>query len=95
MNTYCAPQLRDGKNGLMASLAALTLLAGIGPLASAPADYPVKPVPFTAVHVQDSFWTPRFETNRLRTVWYDYQKLRGNRPNRQLRQSRQTHARQP
>ena len=37
-------------------------------------DYPVQPVPFTAVRVQDSFWTPRLETNRLTTVWYDFQK---------------------
>ena len=22
-------------------------------------DYPVKPVPFTAVHISDTFWAPR------------------------------------
>jgi uncharacterized protein len=27
-------------------------------------DYPIKPVPFTAVHVDDNFWAPRIETNR-------------------------------
>ncbi len=27
-------------------------------------DYPIKPVPFTAVHVDDKFWAPRIETNR-------------------------------
>jgi hypothetical protein len=37
-------------------------------------DYPVQPVPFTAVRVEDSFWTPRMETNRVKTVWYDFQK---------------------
>ena len=37
-------------------------------------DYPVQPVPFTAVHVTDGFWTPRMETNRTTTVWYDFQK---------------------
>ena len=37
-------------------------------------DYPFKPVPFTNVHVDDSFWTPRLETNRVTTVWYDFQK---------------------
>jgi DUF1680 family protein len=37
-------------------------------------DYAIKPVPFTAVRVQDSFWTPRMETNRVTTVWYDFQK---------------------
>lgn len=37
-------------------------------------DYPFKPVPFTSVQVEDSFWTPRLETNRLTTVWYDFKK---------------------
>jgi DUF1680 family protein len=37
-------------------------------------DYPVQPVPFTAVRVADSFWSPRLETNRVVTVWYDFQK---------------------
>ena len=27
-------------------------------------DYPIKPVPFTAVHLDDQFWAPRIETNR-------------------------------
>jgi DUF1680 family protein len=31
-------------------------------------DYPVQPVPFTAVHLQDDFWRPRLETNRLVTI---------------------------
>ena len=37
-------------------------------------DYPFQPVPFTAVKVEDSFWSPRMETNRLTTVWYDFKK---------------------
>jgi DUF1680 family protein len=37
-------------------------------------DYPIRPVPFTAVRVDDSFWSPRLETNRLTTVWYDFKK---------------------
>ena len=56
----------------------LTLLGLGAAMASAPAatgrDYPYTPVPFTAVHVADSFWSPRFETNRLTTVWYDFKK---------------------
>jgi len=32
------------------------------------ADYPVKPVPFTDVHVDDDFWFPRMETNRSVTI---------------------------
>lgn len=42
--------------------------------ASANKDYPIQPVPFTAVRVQDAFWTPRLETNRLTTIWYDFQR---------------------
>ncbi len=38
------------------------------------ADYPIQPVPFTAVRVTDSFWSRRMETNRVTTVWYDFQK---------------------
>ncbi len=37
-------------------------------------DYPIQPVPFTAVRVDDSFWSPRMETNRVTTVWYDFKK---------------------
>ncbi|HWW01652.1 MAG TPA: glycoside hydrolase family 127 protein [Candidatus Acidoferrum sp.] len=37
-------------------------------------DYPFQPVPFTAVKVEDSFWSPRMETNRITTVWYDFKK---------------------
>lgn len=53
----------------VALLAAVVLEA-----AAASKDYPFTPVPFTAVKVNDSFWSPRFETNRQRTVWYDFQK---------------------
>jgi uncharacterized protein len=37
-------------------------------------DYPVQPVPFTAVKFDDSFWAPRLETNRRVTIPYDFQK---------------------
>lgn len=37
-------------------------------------DYPIQPVPLNAVQVRDDFWTPRFETNRVVTVWYDFHK---------------------
>lgn len=36
--------------------------------ASPSRDYPVTPVPFTAVHLADSFWAPRIETNRAVTI---------------------------
>ena len=43
-------------------------------LAAPPKDYPIQPLPFTAVSVQDGFWRPRMETNRKVTVWYDFQR---------------------
>jgi uncharacterized protein len=36
-------------------------------------DYPVQPVPFTAVHLDDVFWTPRIETNRVVSVPFAFQ----------------------
>lgn len=38
------------------------------------ADYPIRPVPFTAVTVGNGFWSGRLETNRTVTVRYDFQK---------------------
>jgi DUF1680 family protein len=37
-------------------------------------DYPVKPVPFTAVHFNDGFWAPRIEINRTVTIPFAFQK---------------------
>jgi DUF1680 family protein len=37
-------------------------------------DYPVKPVPFTSVHVTDAFWAPRIEINRAVTIPFAFQK---------------------
>jgi len=37
-------------------------------------DYPVRPVPFTAVDVAEGFWRDRLETNRIVTVWYAFRK---------------------
>jgi uncharacterized protein len=34
----------------------------------------VKPVPFTAVHLKDSFWLPRIETNRTVTIPFAFRK---------------------
>ena len=31
-------------------------------------DYPIRPVPFTAVHLDDAFWAPKIETNRMVTI---------------------------
>src|SRR4051812_36700602 len=37
-------------------------------------DYPVQPVPFTAVRLNDVFWAPRIETNRTVTIPAAFQK---------------------
>jgi len=39
-----------------------------------PRDYPVRPVPFTAVHVDDQFWAPKIETNRKVTIPFAFGK---------------------
>lgn len=61
------------------------MLAGIGGLwaqtrlgRTAPAttarDYPVQPIPFTAVQMQDRFWRARIETNRIVTIPFAFRK---------------------
>src|SRR5580658_234553 len=37
-------------------------------------DYPFQPVPFTAVQLDDLFWAPRLETNRLVTIPFAFEK---------------------
>ena len=39
-------------------------------------DYPVKPVPFTAVHLTDHFWAPKIEVNRTVTIPFAFQRAR-------------------
>src|ERR1700677_5042947 len=39
-------------------------------------DYPFQPVSFTAVHLDDIFWAPRLETNRITTIPYAFEKCR-------------------
>jgi DUF1680 family protein len=56
--------------GLFFTGASLNLSAA----GSASHDYPVKPVPFTAVHLDDVFWAPRIETNRAVTIPYAFGK---------------------
>lgn len=36
--------------------------------------YPIRALPFTAVTIDDAFWSPRIETNRAVTVPYDFAK---------------------
>ena len=52
---------------------AMLVLTFIFLIAIAPADepfydYPVQPVPFTSVQVEDGFWRPRMETNRTASI---------------------------
>ena len=37
-------------------------------VASQKPDYPIKPVPFTAVHLRDVFWAPRIEINHTVSI---------------------------
>ncbi len=54
---------------VLAALAVASLQAG------EPArDYPFKPVPFTSVQLDDLFWAPRLETNRLVTIPFAFEK---------------------
>jgi DUF1680 family protein len=60
---------------LVSSIVGLASLAPAAGRAAAPArDYPVKPVPFTAVHFSDSFWLPRIEVNRTVTIPFAFEK---------------------
>jgi DUF1680 family protein len=47
----------------------------VGRIASGAPDYPVQPVPFTAVHVTGGFWQAKQETNRTATVPFALQQL--------------------
>src|SRR5262249_60626047 len=67
---------------VLLSLAVLTPAAHSGVRASgqsrsasekAAHDYPVQPVPFTDVHLEDVFWAPRIETNRQVTIPFAFQ----------------------
>ncbi|MFB3784873.1 MAG: glycoside hydrolase family 127 protein [bacterium] len=56
--------------GMILTLA--TLVCPSARAAGTGSDYPVQPVPFTRVSVQDDFWRPRLETNRVVTIPYDF-----------------------
>jgi DUF1680 family protein len=69
-NRYHVPHLWSACAGLFAGLLAVVLISP--PRAaggqSAEKDYPIAPVPFTAVKITDGFWAPRLETNRTVTI---------------------------
>jgi len=51
-----------------AALLAAALVLGPACAKAPKADYAVKPVPFTDVHIDDAFWAPRLERNRAVTI---------------------------
>src|ERR1039458_4061489 len=60
--------------GVMKAIAGIAVLLAWLPCVEAQTaarDYPGKPVPFTAVHVNDNFWAPRIETNRTETIPFE------------------------
>jgi uncharacterized protein len=65
---------------LLVAAATLTFVVIAGTFADrvraqrTPSDYPVQPVPFTAVRLNDVFWAPRIETNRTVTIPAAFQK---------------------
>ncbi len=62
----------------MMSLGILQTAAAVGEAGSVAVpkekDYPITPVPFTAVKVTDAFWAPRIETNRTVTIPFLFKK---------------------
>jgi len=59
--------MSGSQTAVSAALAFLLLLPHPGG-AEGTRDYPIKPVPFTAVKLMDGFWAPRIETNRAVTI---------------------------
>jgi uncharacterized protein len=55
---------------LASPLPVFLLFSSVCALAADVSDYPIQPVPFTAVDVGSGFWAPRMETNRQVTVPY-------------------------
>ena len=58
----------------MKAIAAFCALSFLTTLSAQQRDYPVKPVPFTAVHIDDGFWAPRIEINRTVTIPFAFGK---------------------
>jgi DUF1680 family protein len=58
----------------VAILAGLAAASAAAPHAQSLAkDYPVQPVPFTAVHLADAFWAPKIETNRTVSIPFAFE----------------------
>jgi len=50
------------------ALAVASIVAQVQPARTPRRDYPVQPVSFTNVHLDDVFWAPRIETNRTASI---------------------------
>jgi DUF1680 family protein len=50
------------------AVATITLAFGLSTHSQSKPDYPIKPVAFTAVHLNDEFWAPRIEINRTSSI---------------------------
>ena len=60
---------------MLAAIVTTTVLLGASASgAELERDYNVKPVPFSKVHVEDAFWTPRLQTNHDVTIPYAFEK---------------------
>ncbi len=59
---------------IVMAAAVMAPIHSLGQDARAVRDYPIQPTPFTAIKVADQFWSPRMQTNRDVTVWYDFSK---------------------
>jgi hypothetical protein len=68
--------MKISRRSLLAAASAVSCLRPAVQWASSksPRDYPVQPVPFTAVHMSDTFWAPRIETNRTVTIPFAFAK---------------------
>jgi len=56
------------------SLSILGLSPGLFCLEKKPKDYPIRPVPFTRVHIDDEFWAGRIEVNRSVAIPFIFKK---------------------
>ncbi len=62
-------------SSLMFTVCLAAVAAGAASSPAAPnKDYPITPVPFTAVKFSDAFWAPRIETNRAVTLPFLFKK---------------------
>ncbi|MFO7867553.1 MAG: glycoside hydrolase family 127 protein [Candidatus Aminicenantes bacterium] len=60
------------KAAFLLPAAVFIIAAGVSCQKAATGDYPVQPVAFTQVDIQDDFWAPRLETNRTVTIPYAF-----------------------